>query len=280
MDTGKDFIGTAKNDLFLALDDSNNKKTLTLADSIDGGKGTDTLKIVTAKAIGNADFSDNTIKGIEIVDIKSTDTGLLTLDTTADEVKNNFKDLTDLYVNSGTTTAGGLKLTVNGTTNVTATATGAGASITVTGGKAVSATATAAITGDALTTVTVKGGNANTIDNTDADGNTSVGETLKSVTFEANAAGTNTVKGNAIDTLTLKDQIAALTTTITNDKSTALTVNLNNVNGATVNAGTKAETVTINYNGTNDNTLELHAATSKTLNIAGDAAFTLSRIMQ
>ena len=276
MDTGKDFVGTSKNDLFLALDDSAAAKTLTLADSIDGGKGTeDTLKIVTAGAIDNDDFSSNTIKGIEIVDIKSTGADV-DLNTTADAVKNNFKDVTDLNITTTTAAAAGdITATVNGTTNVTATATGAGASITVTGGKAVSATATAAITGDALTTVTVKGGNANTIDNTDADGNTSVGETLKSVTFEANAAGTNTVKGNAIDTLTLKDQIAALTTTITNDKSTALTVNLNNVNGATVNAGTKAETVTINSNGTNDNTLELHAATSKTLNIAGDAAFTL-----
>ena len=280
MDSGKDFVGTSKNDLFLALDDSAAAKTLTLADSIDGGKGTeDTLKIVTAGAIDNDDFSSNTIKGIEIVDIKSTGADV-DLNTTADAVKNNFKDVTDLNITTTTAAAAGdITATVNGTTNVTATATGAGASITVTGGKAVSATATAtgtaAITGDALTTVTVKGGNANTIDNTDADGNTSVGETLKSVTFEANATGTNTIDGNAIDTLTLKDQTAALTTTITNDKSTALTVNLNNVNGATVNAGTKAETVTINSNGTNDNTLELHAATSKTLNIAGDAAFTL-----
>ena len=60
MDSGKDFVGTSKNDLFLALDDSAAAKTLTLADSIDGGKGTeDTLKIVTAGAIDNDDFSSN-----------------------------------------------------------------------------------------------------------------------------------------------------------------------------------------------------------------------------
>lgn len=288
IDSGKDFVGTSKNDLFLAVDDSNAAKTLTLADSIDGGKGIDTLKIVTAGTIKNEDFSDNTIKGIEIVDIKSTNAGALTLDTTADAVKNNFKEVTDLNITT-TDNIGAITATVNGTTNVTATATGAAATadITVNGGKAVSATldilATATIKGDALTTVTVKGGTANVIDNlgTDVAATSGAGETLKSVTFEANAGTTATVNGNAIDTLTLKDQTTAagLSTTIINTKSTALTVNLNNViNGGTasdVTAGVKAETITINSNGTKANELILVAGAGKTLNITGDAAFTL-----
>ncbi len=74
VDSGKDFVGTNKDDQFLAVDDVVNGKTLTLADSIDGGKGTDLLKIVTADVIANSDFEDRTIKGIEIIDIKSTDT--------------------------------------------------------------------------------------------------------------------------------------------------------------------------------------------------------------
>lgn len=277
VNTGKDFVGTAKNDEFIA-----SKGTWGAGDKIDGGKGTDGLTIVT-NDVDDLDFSVNTMKSIEIVNITSSDNATVKIDAvTAGKVADNFKDVTDLYLTTSDN-AGIIDATVNGTTNVTATAKGT-AAVNVTGGKVVNATATTGkvtIKGDALTTVTVKGGTGNDIDNlgTDTPATSGAGETLKSVTFEANAAGTNTIKGNAIDTLTLKDQTAAagLTTTITNTKSTALTVNLNNVNtgASVVNAGAKAETITINSNGTKDNTLEFNAAAGKTLNITGDAKLTL-----
>ena len=274
MDTGKAFVGTPKDDEFIA-----SKGTWGVGDSINGGKGTDGLTIVTDD-IADLDFSVNTMKSIEIVNITSSDAADIKLDTTeAGKVAENFKAVTDLYLTTSDA-VGDIDLTVDGKTNVTATAKATGQTIDVTGGKVVNANANngvVTIKGDALTTVTVKGGAAtSTVENT-VDGVGTAGETLKSVSLEGMIGATATVKGNAIDTLTLKDQISTLTTTITNTKSTALTVNLNNVHtgASVVNAGLKAETVTINSNGTKGNTLEFNAAAGKTLNITGDAKLTL-----
>lgn len=276
VDTGKDFVGTSKDDEFVA-----NKGTWGVADKIDGGKGTDGLTIVT-NAVADLDFSVNTMKSIEIVNITSSDAANdIDLDTTiAGKIADNFKDVTDLYVTASDSAS--IDLTVDGKTNVTATTKKTAETIDVTGGKVVNATATSGkvtIKGDALTTVTVKGGTAaSTVENT-VDGAGVAGETLKSVSLEGMTGATATVKGNAIDTLTLKDQITALATTITNTKSTALTVNLNNVNTVTstvdTGLGSKAETITINSNGTKDNKLDINAAAGKTLNITGDAKLTL-----
>lgn len=275
VNTGKDFVGTSKNDEFVAK-----KGTWGVADTIDGGKGTDGLTIVTDN-VDDLDFSVNTMKSIEKVNITSSDaTGDINLDTTtAGKIADNFKAVTDLYLTTSGT-ASDIILKVDGKTNVTATTKTASEDIAVTGGKVVNATANngdVIIKGDALTTVTVKDGTAaSTVENT-VDGAGVAGETLKSVTLVDMTGVTATVKGNAIDTLTLKDQTTVLATTITNAKSTALTVNLNNVNTATstVTAGSKAETVTINSNGTKANELILVAGAGKTLNITGDAAFTL-----
>ncbi|MGJ0377255.1 bluetail domain-containing putative surface protein [Aliarcobacter cryaerophilus] len=273
VDTGKDFVGTSKNDEFVAK-----KGTWGVADKIDGGKGTDGLTIVT-NTVADLDFSVNTMKSIEIVNITSSDAANdIDLDTTtAGKVADNFKAVTDLYV---TASDKSIDVKVDGKTNVTATTKTTAETIDVTGGKVVNATATAGVVkikGDALTTVTVKGGIATSAVTNTVDGAGTAGETLKSVSLEG-VAGAVAVGGNAIDTLTLKDQTTALAldTTITNTKSTALTVNLNNVEtGSKVTAGAKAETVTINSNGAKANALTLVATAGKTLNIAGDAAFTL-----
>lgn len=76
VDSGKDFVGTAKNDLFsanakLVIDPATGAKnpldTIDSEDILDGGKGTDTLSIVTAVAATDA---APTLTDIENVNIK------------------------------------------------------------------------------------------------------------------------------------------------------------------------------------------------------------------
>ena len=134
VDTGKDFVGTAKNDEFIA-----SKGTWGAGDKIDGGKGTDGLTIVT-DTVADLDFSVNTMKSIEIVNITSSDTAKdINLDTTtAGKVADNFKAVTDLYV---TASDKSIDVKVDGKTNVTATTKTAAETIDVTGGKVVNANA-------------------------------------------------------------------------------------------------------------------------------------------
>lgn len=79
-DSGKDFVGTAKNDLFSAnakivFDPSSGKKvtldTLDSLDVLDGGKGIDTLSVVFADTATPATGVTPTLKSIENVNIKN-----------------------------------------------------------------------------------------------------------------------------------------------------------------------------------------------------------------
>lgn len=68
--TGTDtFTGTAKDDTF-AAGEVNGNKTLTAGDDLDGGAGTDTLKVSTS---GGADYSGFTAKNIEVLDATADD---------------------------------------------------------------------------------------------------------------------------------------------------------------------------------------------------------------
>lgn len=92
------------------------------------------------------------------------------------------------------------------------------------------------------------------------------------------------IGGNAVDTITLKNQKTAATATLTNTVSKALTVNVDGVGynaaGATVVvtavAGAAAETITVNATGAKSNVTV--SAAAKTLNITGTADLVLAPV--
>ncbi len=282
MDT---FTGTEKGDVFNAVQ-AGTAFVLGALDTIDGGAGVDTLNVqdTATAAASSFSFGAATIKNVENINV-TTNGDFTGLDTTAITGLTSF---TGKAAGVGATT-----LTVADTTDVTLTL-GTTNNSTVTGGKAVSVTkgATAAgnlgITGKALTDVTVKGGNGVlTIDNTGgaAGTTTAIGTTLKTVTLDGVTGVSTAIKGAAIDTLVLKNQIAVQTTTITNDTSTSLTIKADGVGYTaagvaainTVNAGSKAATLNVEATGAKS-ALTLTGTAAKTVNITGTAALDLAQI--
>ena len=247
MDTGKDFVGTAKNDLFVASDAgaAGTTPTWSVADSIDGGKGIDGLTIVSAAVVGTAAFANNTMKSIEIVDITTSNAAGIVLDTTtAGKVAENFKAVTDL------------KLTAS-----------AGV-ITVTGGKNIVAKATGAITidEDAITTT------AATIEKITIDGLAAAGATI-------GATGANT-SVDALKELTVKNGLAtsAGTLGVTTAVET-LKVNFDNSlsTGAITLTDAKLKTLNVDASG-KDSSVDFDTSSTilETLNISGNAKLTLA----
>lgn len=106
------FTGTAKDDTFLATTAAN----WSVGDSIDGGKGVDTLKIINTAAILNTDIpTAGSLKNVEILDVIGG--AAVTANTTS------IDGVTHLY----TTSTGANTSTAAATTNINATATGAAA---------------------------------------------------------------------------------------------------------------------------------------------------------
>jgi S-layer protein len=143
--TGIDnFVGTANNDTFDATQNATGPTdTLNSLDSLDGGAGNDTLKIVETSAIDTTALSGVSIKNIETANLTSTSTvtanttgwtGLTALNAvSADDVALTASATTDVTVNASALTAAGgsNELTVNGGKNVTTTSADA---LTVGGG--------------------------------------------------------------------------------------------------------------------------------------------------
>lgn len=258
-------------------------------DVIDGGAGTDTLKVADAATAtgGNFSFNGATIKNVENIEVTTNGSFDVTANTGL-----SLKGYTGLT--SATLKAAGTDnslVLASDTTNVNLTVAGT-ATAGVTGGKAVSVTAgtgLVTVAGDALTSVTVKGGTAGAtgtsadVTNTvSASGNT--GTTLKSVTIDGVATGgTFEIAGAAVDTLTVQNQKVALATTVTNATSTALTVNVDGAGydssgtgvAVSVAAGSAAKTITLNATGTKSS-VAVSGAAATTLNITGTADLALS----
>lgn len=250
-------------------------------DSVDGGAGIDTLNIAdTATGTGVAFTTGGAaIKNVENINISTTGTlaGL--------NLKTGTTGATNVTLKSQDAGAAAHSVTVADTTDVAVTV--AAGTVGVTGGKVVSVTNVAAavdtVAGDALTAVTLKGAAATSAVNNTVAGLGITGTTLKSVTIDA-GAGAIGVNGNAIDTVTLKNEAVASTVTVTNTVSTALTVNVDNagytaIGGAVaavgVTAGAAATTINLNATGSKSNVVVAGAAV-KTLNITGTADLTLS----
>ena len=157
---------------------------------------------------------------------------------------------------------------------------------TVDGGKAVSVTAgtgTTNVTGDSLTSVTIKGGGIATIDNDDVKDGSGKGTTLTSVVLDG-VDGNSTIKGEGLTDVTVKGaSSASRTVTITNAKEDhSLTVHVDGTGYQT--NGTEAQTIIVDANATSmtveasgeKSSLALTgSAKLENLTITGDAALTL-----
>lgn len=127
-----EFTGTAGNDTFDATEDSTAAATFTNLDKLDGGAGTDTLKIVQAGAVNTTGVTGATVTNIENINITS-GAGVTTNTTT-------WTGATALNIAAGSNVAA----TAAATTDITAAAsslTGAAGAVTVNGGKNVTVTA-------------------------------------------------------------------------------------------------------------------------------------------
>lgn len=275
---------TSGSDTFLASDASGATSfALGGLDVIDGGAGTDTLKVADAAtaSTGNFSFNGATIKNVENIEVTTSGSFDVTANTGL-----SLKGYTGLT--SATLKAAGTDnslVLASDTTNVNLTVAGA-ATAGVTGGKAVSVTADTGlvtVAGDALTSVSIKGGaSASTVTNT-VSGSGNTGTTLTDVTLEGIATGTAGISGAAVATVTVKNQKVALATTVTNATSTALTVNVDgagyNSSGTgvavSVVAGSAAKTITLNATGTKSS-VAVSGAAATTLNITGTADLALS----
>ncbi len=128
--SANNFTGTAKDDTFLATSAAD----WSVGDSLDGGKGTDTLKIIDTAAIDISDVPvGGSLKNVEILDLISGDN--VDADTTL------IDGLTLLNITSKTTTAAAdNSATASATTDIRVTdtnadTTNAANTITVNGGK-------------------------------------------------------------------------------------------------------------------------------------------------
>ncbi len=200
-------------------------------DSIDGGAGTDSFNFSDSLTAAAADFTlpvGFTLKNVESMRISTNGAigtgGIAGAAGSFDITGSGFKDLTSatfIAAGAGTTD---VALTVAG--NNTATIDG-GKAVTTTGLK--TGTGAVVVTGSALTSVTVNGGGAVTIDNTSTAAVTATGTTLTSVTLNNDAAGAS-ILGAGLSTINLSTQGAAgtaRTVTLTNGTSKALTINAN-----------------------------------------------------
>lgn len=279
-------VGTAGDDVFSAVNDEADKSVLGAFDSIDGGAGNDTLNITDTAAAKDSSFSfpaDFSMKSVENVTIATTGAINIDLSDNADVV--SIKGDARGTANS--------TVTASGNTDVALTVAGT-ATATVDGGKAVSVTADAGatnVTGDSLTSVTIKGGSGATIDNTAADTKhtTAKGTTLTSVVLDgvddSSKAFASTIKGEGLTDVTVKGATQNVhTVTITNAKEGhSLNIHVDGT-GYKADGVSEVQTVIKDENATSmtveasgeKSSLALTGSTKlENLTITGDAALTL-----
>lgn len=206
--------GTNKDDTFLATSSSTQ---WTVADSIDGGKGVDTLKLIDAAAITLALPTAATVKNVEILDLISG--GAVTADSTS------FDGVTHLSTTSKTAAAGvNTKVTAAATTNINVNSTNGAAGIetvVVDGGKDV----TVVSKNNVVDTITVGGTTAAAGKvSVTSTGGTTTGDTAGAINVTGGTTVTvNQYAGNAA--LTGNNTIGGAITVTGNEKTTTVTVN-------------------------------------------------------
>ncbi|WP_066358724.1 beta strand repeat-containing protein [Aliarcobacter cryaerophilus] len=270
--TGVDTLtGTNKDDTFLA---TNAETQFSIADSIDGGKGFDTLKLIdsdnTIAGYTLAIPAAASIKNIEAIDIIGN--AAVTADSTS------IDGVTHLY----TTSTGANTSTAAATTNINATATGAAAvaeAIAVNGGKDV----TVVSKNNALDTITVGGTTAAAGKvSVTSEGSAVGGVTLGAITVTGGTEITvNQYGKNAVNTTNTGGAIIVTgnekTTTVTVNQSAVATaaadvvgyvagaVTVNDENTASTTLADTIETVTVK----NAGVVVIDSGALKTLNLEG-----------
>lgn len=218
--------GTSGNDTIIASVDStvgSELNTMSPIDSINGGAGTDTLKIAAATALTTASLAN--ISNVEIIQVDAVNA--VTLDTSAvagvtnlniakaggavDATAANTTDINVSLKDAGTVdVAGGKNVTVKLTDAVSAVNVGVGAAADATGAVVVEKTAAAAANGVNVATtgaVNVTGGT--TINVTQKAGDASA--LVVGGTTATHTQGNVTVIGNAATTAVTVKQDAAVT---------------------------------------------------------------------
>lgn len=275
LDTGVDtFTGTAKNDMFLATSSSTQ---WTVADSIDGGKGVDTLKLIDNAAITLALPVAATVKNVEILDLISG--GAVTADSTT------FDGVTDLYTTSKTSAAGvNTKVTAAATTNINVNSTNGDAAgaetVVVDGGKDVTVVSknnvadtitvggtTAAAGKVSVTSTGTAAGSATAQGNIAVTGGTeiTVNQYAGNAVNTTNTGGTITVTGNEKTTTVTVNQSATAVAAATVVGYTAGAVTVNDKNTASTTLADTIETVTVK----NAGVVTIDSGALKTLNLEG-----------
>lgn len=272
--------GTAANDTFSAPDAAAGGAAWTLGDELNGGAGTDTLKIVTANAITAAPTGAK-LTSVENIDILSSAAVTLNVSTFTD-------------VASVTTTAAATSLTASATQTVSATA--SDAAITVNGGNNVTVVSKANVTDNLSVGATTAAAGNVSVSSTGgtANGNTNGtigvtgGKTIsvtqnagnKATTGVDTVGGAVTVTGDANTTSVSVTQTAnntGLTATTTAAGAVGFTAGLVKVADKNAASNTAASTITevtlSSWYGTNadaPNTSSVDSGALSTLNLSGN----------
>lgn len=258
-----EFTGTSGNDTFDATEDSTAAATFTNLDKLDGGAGTDTLKIVQAALVNTTTVTGATVTNIENINITSG--AGVTTDTST------WTGATALTIAAGSNVVATAAATTDITASASALAAGAGDEISINGGKAVTVTAadtstTAAASGNTIVvggTTAAAGAVKVTYTETISDGADAgvAGSTITvtgGTTVEVNSLAVAGAGSAAADVLTLGAVVVndnASTTAVTVKQSAATATydgttqkNISIVNGAVTvedkNAATAADTIT------------------------------------
>ncbi len=144
------------------------------------------------------------------------------------------------------------------------------------------------VTGKTLESVSIKGGGNVTVDNllNTSAGTSAAGTSMTTATLNGIAGTTAALKGAALSTVNITSQTSALTTTITNGTSKALTLNLtaagyNSAGSAQTNrvdAGAAAEAITVNTVSKSNVDVRGAAVTALTLTGAGELTADVSNL--
>lgn len=285
---------TAGNDLYDGTQNSAGAATFTALDTIDGGAGIDTLKIVQAGTVNTTTVAGATVKNVEIIDI--TGGAGVTANTTAWEGVTNLNikaaynvsatasATSDINVTAAALTAGaGDELTVNGGKNVTTTSAdtltlGAGATSSdiVIGGTTAAAGAVKVTHTETVGDAVGAGASTGTTSTVTVTGGTTVEvNSLATVGAAENAGdivtiGVVAVNGNASTTeVTVKQSAATATYDGTTQKNISI-VNgaVNIVDGNAATASDTIKTVTLE----NFGAAAITSTVLETLNLTAGAA--------
>lgn len=252
-------------------------QTLGGLDSVDGGAGTDTLKVDFGTAAAKLPATA-TIKNIEVISASTSGNSGVDMDVTGIA---GVQQLDIANAGTGASSVKGAQV-VNVTGGGAATVTGTGlTNVTLTKVSVDSTGAAAPTTSIAINNTVASGANT---------GTTLTSVTLDNIKDSAGVPVANQVlaalNGDGIAEVTVKNQSVNLAATITNAVSTALKVNVDNagynaagtaVTGVVVNAGAKAEAITVNATGSKSN-VTVNAAAAKTLSLTGSADLKLAGV--